>query len=237
MKAPNILLAAFIAALVGLLAASAVLWRSSAPASASAIERMVSPGPLSPAHKSLAADCQACHTPATGVEGKTCIACHSGTDFGSKQSTQFHRSAHECTGCHVEHTGTRPVAMNHQALLDPINWSASTKKASPPSSSPNTTLDCASCHRFRDPHRGVFGADCAACHSTSRWQIEGYRHPSVNSRECAQCHLAPPSHYMEHFRMVSQAAAHEKAKVDQCYACHTTDSFNNIRRKGWYDHH
>jgi hypothetical protein len=42
---------------------------------------------------------------------------------------------------------------------------------------------------------------------------------------------------MEHFSMVSQRAAGSKARVEQCYACHTTDSFNNIRRRGWYDHH
>ena len=55
--------------------------------------------------------------------------------------------------------------------------------------------------------------------------------------QCAECHKAPPSHFMEHFSMVSQRAAGSKARVDQCYACHATDSFNNIRKRGWYDHH
>jgi uncharacterized membrane protein len=36
---------------------------------------------------------------------------------------------------------------------------------------------------------------------------------------------------MEHFSMVSQRAAGSKARVDQCYACHATDSFNNIRKQ------
>lgn len=237
MRGANILFAAFVAALLSLLAGSAVLWRSNAPAGADTIERMVSPGPLSPAHQALAADCRACHTPIAGVEGKTCIACHVGTDFGGKQSTAFHRNARECASCHVEHTGSRPTVMNHQALLDPAIWNGPVKAAASQASNSSASLACASCHSFRDAHQGVFGTNCASCHSTSTWQVEGYRHPSVNSRECAQCHRAPPSHYMEHFRMVSQPGAHEKARVEQCYACHTTDSFNNIRRRGWYDHH
>ncbi len=37
--------------------------------------------------------------------------------------------------------------------------------------------------------------------------------------------------------MMSQRIAKEKAPVEQCVACHTTDSWNNIRDVGWYDHH
>lgn len=129
--------------------------------------------------------------------------------------------------------------MSHAALLDPKNWSgpALQMQSRKPLATSGATLDCASCHSIRDKHLGLFGADCATCHSTDSWTIASYRHPSTNSTQCVECHKAPPSHYMEHFSMVSQRAAREKARVDQCYSCHTTDSFNNIRRRGWYDHH
>ncbi|WP_241527173.1 hypothetical protein [Sphingomonas turrisvirgatae] len=49
--------------------------------------------------------------------------------------------------------------------------------------------------------------------------------------------MPPPSHNMMHFEMVSQRVAGKRARVEQCYACHTTDAWNNIRGVGWYVHH
>ena len=42
---------------------------------------------------------------------------------------------------------------------------------------------------------------------------------------------------MMHFSMVSQSIAGRKARVEQCYACHATDAWNNIRGRGYYKHH
>jgi hypothetical protein len=43
-----------------------------------------------------------------------------------------------------------------------------------------------------------------------------------------------PSHYMLHFLMVSRSVAQEPdARVDQCFACHQTTSWNDIRQTGW----
>jgi len=230
----------FIIASVALLVGVTVALRTNAPADAGIVERFVAPGPLSSAHRSLAGQCASCHTPVKGVEAETCLSCHVGTDFGDKQSTVFHAQATECSSCHVEHQGDRGIVqMSHTALLDPKLW----RRTAPRSSSTKTTpiseaaLKCSSCHSIRDKHLGLFGSDCASCHGTDSWKIDNYRHPSTNSTQCVECHKAPPSHFMEHFSMVSQRAAGEKARVDQCYACHTTDSFNNIRRRGWYDHH
>jgi hypothetical protein len=98
-------------------------------------------------------------------------------------------------------------------------------------------LDCAGCHAARDPHQRRFGEACASCHAVETCEIASFQHPSPDSRQCVECHRAPPSHYMMHFRMVSQRVAHRQAPVEQCYACHTTDGWNNIRRVGIYDHH
>lgn len=232
--------AVLLAALIAIVIAIPVRMRSSAPVSAGLVQRMVAPGPLSSAHQSFASQCTTCHTPVKGVEAKTCLTCHAGTDFGFKQSTQFHIKATECTSCHVEHEGDRGIIrMNHAALLVPrvLRQPTIGVPENPHRLLPETALNCASCHSYRDPHRGLFGTDCASCHKTDSWQIANYRHPSVSSTECSECHKAPPSHFMEHFSMVSERAAGRKARVDQCYACHTTDSFNNIRRRGWYVHH
>ena len=74
-----------------------------------------------------------------------------------------------------------------------------------------------------------------------------FRHPSPRSLECAQCHQAPPSHYMMHFEMVSKKVAgldNEQnnqccgpVQVNQCYRCHQTTAWNDIKGVGWYKHH
>jgi hypothetical protein len=99
-------------------------------------------------------------------------------------------------------------------------------------------LDCALCHGTKDRHFGLFGKDCAACHDTDRWTVPGFRHPSPRSLDCAQCHQAPPSHYMGHFHMVSARVARKPhARVNQCYLCHQTTSWNDIKGVGWVKHH
>lgn len=230
-------------------------------------QAMVSPGPLSAKHQFLANNCEACHTPHQGIVADKCITCHaSNGPLLSKQSTAFHANIGDCRGCHFEHraasghgtgggmagsVGQRPILMDHTVLV------ALGLKARPHSSgiSPDslpvqhpritpaeTLLDCNACHANQDRHRTLFGADCASCHATSvaqgGWTIPEFRHPSPLSTDCNECHQAPPSHYMEHFKMVSMKTARvEKADVSQCFLCHQTNSWNDIKGVGWYKHH
>jgi hypothetical protein len=99
-------------------------------------------------------------------------------------------------------------------------------------------LNCASCHSNKNRHWGLFGADCAQCHGTTKWTVPEFWHPSPRSTECAQCHQARPSHYMMHFEMISAKVAREQsAKVNECYKCHQTTSWNDIKGVGLYKHH
>jgi hypothetical protein len=119
----------------------------------------------------------------------------------------------------------------------------------------SAALDCFACHSNRNPHRdatpagccgpgsagsvgSLFGRACAECHATNTWKIAGYRHPSPRSEACAQCHQPPPSHHMGHFHMVSTiVAGQHHARAEQCYLCHQTDAWNDIKGAGWYKHH
>jgi hypothetical protein len=217
---------------------------------------LVNPGPLSSKHEFIAERCETCHIPHEGVEAGRCVACHATAPFQAKQSTAFHLTIRDCRGCHIEHEGgTRPTRMDHAVLAavgfaQAFQGDARRTPAEPWSElladlglgedhrRDVAHLGCPACHSNRDPHRGLFGGGCAACHGVNSWAIADYRHPSPNSTDCAQCHQAPPSHYMEHFHMVSQMVAkQEHAQVEQCYLCHTTDSWNNIKGVGWYEHH
>lgn len=216
------------------------------------------PGPLSAQHTFLGDKCEACHTPIRGVEATTCITCHSiaGADL-AKQSTAFHSSIQDCRGCHVEHEGTaRPTRMDHAALQRIGFYLTGGTEGHPsasrqmvqdlagflgitvPRSIEKNALKCASCHSNQDPHSKLFGAGCTGCHETTTWTIASFLHPSPTSKDCAQCHQAPPSHYMGHFRMVSMTVAGQMhAQVNQCYLCHKTNSFNDIKGAGWVKHH
>jgi hypothetical protein len=226
-------------------------------------QRMAAPGELLKAHASLQNNCAACHTPLKGVEAKNCIVCHADNKgLLQRQPTAFHANIAECAACHLEHQGRVPstTKMDHVALAHigckmlesramPVvtdmakvqRWLKATRPSTHSAdhrAAEEALLNCANCHSTKDKHFGLFGADCAQCHATSQWTIPEFRHPSAVSRDCAQCHQAPPSHYMEHFRMISMTVAEQPhARVEQCFLCHQTTSWNDIKGVGFYKHH
>jgi len=221
-------------------------------------ERFAEPGPLSAAHSFLKDDCSSCHVPVRGVDVTRCISCHANeTALLQRQPSAFHASIGDCVDCHREHDGDRGLrsGMDHQALARiGLRQLAGAPEGSdaqllyshvivhgpvaaggPPG---EQLLDCFGCHQSRDRHLGQFGRDCAACHGTQQWTIALYRHPPPSSTDCAQCHRPPPSHSMGHFEMVSKRVAGvEHADVEQCYLCHQSTSWNDIRSVGVYFHH
>ena len=227
-------------------------------------QHMVLPGALSQPHAFLENNCAACHTSVKGVEAKNCIVCHADNKTVlQRQPSAFHANITACAACHLEHQGPGPstTKMDHVALarigfkelerqpqqagVDVAaikRWLEETRVAPqlvPAHLRPEEALlNCATCHQTKDRHRGQFGADCASCHATSKWTIAEYRHPSSASQSCAQCHQAPPSHYMMHFKMISMSVARqEHANVTQCFLCHQTTSWNDIKGAGFYKHH
>jgi len=131
--------------------------------------------------------CIACHQqikpdfmpPHLLAYGENCLACHDGIDtYGhnfNHNSVAFQLNGKHtqvaCGGCH---TGARSIA-NLQA----------------------TPKDCNSCHQKNDPHKGQFGTDCGACHTTSGWLPATFDHNLSSfkltgahaSVACAKCHI------------------------------------------------
>ncbi len=238
------------------------------PRAQAAAQRAVRPGGLSQPHAFLENNCAACHTPLQGVEAQNCIVCHADNKaLLQRQPTAFHAEIASCTACHLEHQGPVPrtTKMDHVALAQ-IGQEKSARENTPrmptnaeaglvaqilnqprkPGANPNfprvtpaeAALNCAACHATKDRHRELFGNDCASCHGTTAWTIAEFKHPPASSQSCAQCHQAPPSHYMMHFEMVSmKTAGVEKAEVSQCFLCHQTTSWNDIKGVGLYKHH
>lgn len=225
-------------------------------------QHLVMPGELSRGHATLENNCASCHTPVKGVDASKCIVCHADNKTVlQRQPTAFHAEITACAACHLEHQGRVPrtTKMDHvalarigvrqvqnaaaahdqerDALAAWLKQSAASPLA-PQLQREESLLNCATCHQTKDRHHGLFGNDCAQCHGTTKWTVPEFRHPSPVSQSCAQCHQAPPSHYMMHFKMISMTTAGvEKAEVNQCFLCHQTTSWNDIKGVGWYKHH
>ena len=208
-------------------------------------EALARPGPLARAHAALDDECSACHAGIDGVRAELCKACHSGDRaLVGRQPTAFHARIDRCAECHLEHRGRDAdiVRMDHVALAEIGLGTVEAHgrlPAAPSGDDPRTqVLDCIVCHGNQDRHLGRMGRECGDCHVTARWTVAGYRHPTPRSRDCDQCHQAPPSHLMEHFVMVSQRAARQPhARVEECYLCHQTTAWNDILGVGYYKHH
>ena len=254
------------ALLIGLIAAGAAfvfIPSRAALFNANSWQQMASPGHLSQGHANLEQNCTACHTDSAGIETAKCVLCHDNNQsILKRQPTAFHGHINSCKECHLEHQGAtrRTTVMDHATLakiglrqlkLSDDNDSAAfanrasewirnsrSIRSNPNVTSDESILNCAECHSNKDIHVDYFGKDCSACHSTAKWNIAEFRHPSSISTDCNQCHRPPPSHYMMHFKMVSMIVAGQPhADVSQCFLCHQTTSWNDIKGVGWYKHH
>lgn len=167
-------------------------------------------------HRDIRPDWMAAHTVAFGED---CLACHDGVDrYGPafdhanlEFSLTGRHSELSCGQCHV---GARTSADLR-----------------------STPQDCYSCHQPDDQHRGQFGQDCAACHSTSSWQHAVFDHSQTGfpltgkhlQVDCQDCHInqryqdTPADCYACHV----EDDAHQSEFGQDCAACHTPD--------GWQD--
>lgn len=229
---------------------------------ASTWQHMASPGALTQSHADLERNCAACHTSVEGVDRVKCVLCHASDEsLLQRQPTAFHAGIQSCRECHPEHQGVAgiPTRMDHEALsaigLAALGADEDPERAALHAflrdwvgtagdvpgrrvSRAEATLACETCHANEDVHFGLMGTDCSECHATVMWTLPEFRHPSPRSRDCAQCHQAPPSHYMMHFQMVSARVARKPhAEVRQCFECHRTTAWTDIPGIGRYKHH
>ncbi len=201
-----------------------------------------------------AAKCIACHASNESILQRQPTAFHA--DIGSCRECHLEHRGAARRPTDMDHAAVAKIGLRHLkgseqaagdgdsqrkqllAWIDRNGTAARLPSLQPEITPYEAVLNCATCHANQDRHFKLFGQDCAQCHSTSKWTIPEFRHPSPRSTDCAQCHQAPPSHYMGHFHMVSmKVAGKPHAEVSQCYLCHQTTSWNDIRGVGWYKHH
>lgn len=201
-----------------------------------------------------ASSCIACHAndetllqrqpTAFHANVSSCRECHREHQGIDKRPTDMdHLALAEISFRHLE-TGNSSDGEQVRVRKDLLDWMSRHQPVGHGSEGDSNltpqeaVLNCAACHSNQDRHVKHFGQDCAQCHGTTKWTIPEFRHPSPKSMDCVQCHQAPPSHYMMHFKMISmKTAGVEKAEVNQCFLCHQTTSWNDIKGVGFYKHH
>lgn len=177
-----------------------------------------------------AVNCVDCHTTAeptfmaehTEFFGADCLSCHDGRDsmvnFDHNQVFVL-EGAHgdvECAGCHL-----------NQEFA-------------------GTPRECAGCHQEPAVHAGLFGTDCARCHSSQAWtpaQLTQHTFPLDHGGEgkidCATCHTETYATYTcynchEHNEAETIADHRDEGitNLADCAECHPTGREEEAEEQG-----
>lgn len=185
--------------------------------------------------------CANCHTlAATGdfsLSTETCIDCHSGADadFMAQHVQQY---GPDCMGCHdgagnmlnFDHSQVFALDGAHAVLDCEACHVAQTFRGTP--------NQCSGCHQEPAIHAGIFGLECAACHTTTAWtpaQLTQHTFPLNHGESgeipCAVCHVESYTTYTcygchehEPQEMISKHAEKNISgdRLLECAACHAT---------------
>lgn len=200
---------------------------------------MVAPGPLIPAHHSIASNCFACHAPLRGVVADRCITCHKLADIGirftdgaptKKQgpAIAFHQALTQpdCMACHSDHAGPQLTKASRQRFNHSLLR-------------PELQTRCASCHQAPATVFHVqAGTNCAACHTQAGWKPATFNHvryfslTGPHNATCATCHTGGDTSRYTCFGCHEHRPAQIRAEhaeegirsIENCARCHRSGS-------------
>ena len=165
-------------------------------------------------------ECKACHKPKVKYRDapSDCYACH------KKDDKHKGKVGNVCADCHTDRNW-KEIRFNH----DKTRYKLRNKHVDVPCKDchandryKETPMDCYSCHKRDDKHKGQEGTKCEECHDDRSWKKSPFDHnksrfPLIGKHakvECKKCHLTP---------------AFKDAPLD-CYSCHKKDD----KHKGTY---
>lgn len=156
-------------------------------------------------------DCSGCHQGDTyTAAGVDCLECHTGAqaDFIAGHRATF---GDDCAGCH---DGRDTMADFSHATVFPLDGAHADLRCEACHREQifaGTPQQCAACHQEPALHAGLFGTECARCHTALAWQ------PARLSQ-----HTFPLDHGDEG-RQECQTCHEEQYTVYTCYSCHEHD--------------
>jgi hypothetical protein len=187
--------------------------------------------PLIGKHSAVA--CEQCHR--EGVFAGTpqdCFSCHAPDDPHGGQFGQ------ECAACHTPE-GWQPATFDHSRSAFPLTGAHANLDCQQCHANGvfiGTPTQCIACHAEPSYHAGLFGTDCAACHTTSAWtpaQFNGpHTFPINHGRVVSSCRVCHPSRLSaytcygchEHTQANIKAKHQEEgiSNFTNCVRCHPT---------------
>jgi hypothetical protein len=177
--------------------------------------------PLQGAHADTKkVECKACHKPKAKYREapSDCYSCH------KKDDKHKGKLGSACADCHTDRNW-KEFRFDH----DKTRYKLRNKHVEVPCKGchendryKETPMDCYSCHKKDDKHKGQEGTKCEECHNDQSWKKSPFDHnksrfPLMGKHakvECTKCHLTP---------------AFKDAPTD-CYSCHKKDD----KHKGAY---
>ena len=177
--------------------------------------------PLKGAHANAKkVECKACHKPKIKYRDapSDCYSCH------KKDDKHKGKVGSACADCHTDRNW-KEIRFDH----DKTRYKLRNKHVEVPCKGchandryKKTPMDCYSCHKKDDKHKGQEGTKCGECHDDRSWKKTPFDHnksrfPLMGKHakvECKKCHLTP---------------AFKDAPLD-CYSCHKKDD----KHKGTY---
>lgn len=184
-------------------------------------------------HAELRNNCTACHAPPWSSKSlaSRCFTCHTETAREVSARLPIHGTmpgGQDCLACHHEHHGasgplTDFAKFDHAFAAFQLTGQHRTTACSKchQAGTPDVALrfkgtpqTCVACHADPPVHRGRFGTDCAACHSTEMWKGAVFAHKfpmnhgggGKKNKECSVCHTEPDGY-----------------RTYTCYGCHKHD--------------
>jgi hypothetical protein len=193
---------------------------------------LFNPGPLSAkgepgiviqeykSHADFEANCTLCHQPLKKSMAESCLACHSAVadQISAKMGVHAKLSdVNNCASCHGEHKGrdfdplqTALVNFDHSKTAFPLrdqHAQAACKDCHQNNRFDQADPKCVSCHSEPALHAGLFGSDCASCHTSSKWT------PALVNNQ-------PFNHELLSFSLAKHAKNYQGQAL-VCADCHT----------------
>lgn len=193
--------------------------------------------PLSGKH--LTPKCEQCHKPGNKYREATasCDGCHRKDDI---HATRFGR---DCAECHnsdgwavakFDHSRTQFKLSGHHVETECKDCHTRGYREQ------RLAMECVSCHRKDDKHRGSLGDDCAKCHTDSLWRDTRFDHQSTGfalvgkhvDTDCKSCHKTATD-----FKGAPRACSgchrdddrHAGTLGNACETCHTAQAWKPSR--------
>ncbi len=189
--------------------------------------------------------CADCHNGEYAIPFDTanCVNCHYIMDAEFTQSHALQFSL-DCTNCH---DGLETIGSAFDHSLFPFQLTGSHTEAACADCHQNVhnlagfqsaPQDCFSCHQQDDNHQGLFGTNCAVCHTPEGWKpakidhnfskfpLEG-KHINV---DCEQCHagqvfVGTPQ---DCFSCHKQVDPHQRQLGEKCETCHSVAGWDQV---------